>query len=83
MREGTGELGKSRTRGNDGVNEIALLLDEALQHPNESSGQMQGSQMCENPGGSGQVKVKAIKRWGASRHYVRPGGNGTRRRKRR
>ena len=38
-----------------GVNEIALLLDEALQNIQMNlSGQMQGSQMCENPGGSGQ-----------------------------
>ena len=37
------------------VNEIALLLDEALQNVQMNlSGQMQGSQMCENPGGSGQ-----------------------------
>lgn len=37
------------------VNEIALLLDEALQNIQMNlSGQMQGSQMCENPGGSGQ-----------------------------
>ena len=37
------------------VNEIALLLDEALQNIQMNlSGQMQGSQMCENPGGTGQ-----------------------------
>ncbi len=37
------------------VNEIALLLDEELQNIKmKLSGQMQGSQMCENPGGTGQ-----------------------------
>ena len=60
-------LGKSFERGSQAnwaaqaqgvmmeVNEIALLLDEALQNVQMNlSGQMQGSQMCENPGGSGQ-----------------------------
>ena len=55
------------------VNEIALLLDEALQNVQMNlSGQMQGSQMCENPGGSGQGQSwKTFKGWGTSGHYVR------------
>ena len=37
------------------VNEMALILDEALQNIQMNlSGQMQGNQMCENPGGSGK-----------------------------
>lgn len=38
-----------------GVNEMSLILDEALQNLQmDLSGQMQGNQMCENPGGKGK-----------------------------